>query len=336
MIDQAVDNFNQTISASSPGIEEFAIDIDTNVFDSFTGDKVLALVFCAVILACSFYMSHSYNVEEREAEAEANRMAMEAEQEKIQKMETKRSKIAQIIENYAVHLTNITSLSSVMSSSRHDVGILNASYNSCVGVNNKNKNRKTRTIPNGNEDEDADADFPVEMITIENSDSATQKTGDIEDSSNSSDDDDDDDDSKDQFNMGERVETSRMRIPSTLTIDNGDKTRDDDRPIDSSLSTNTSITLANLREAVTNNPCAICLEPFKAGDAVVCCSNTISGKKPHVFHQACSLDYIVTHTDGIHAPCPCCRKHLLPFQKPLKGCLKHSHSALTLPELGDN
>jgi len=336
MIDQAVDNFNQTMSASSPGIEEFAIDIDTNVFDSFTGDKVLALVFCAVILACSFYMSHSYKVEEREAQAEAERMAMEAEKEQIQKMETKRSKIAQIIERYAVHLTNITSLSSVMSSSRHDVGVLNASYNSSVFVNNNNRNHKTRMLPNGNEDENEDEheEFPVEMITIKNSDSATQETGDIEDSSNSNNDDDDDD--YGQFNMGEGDETSRIRIPSTLTIDNGDKTGDDDRPIDSSLSTNTSITLANLREAVMNNPCAICLEPFKAGEDVVCCSNTIAGQKPHVFHQACSLDYIVTHTDGIHAPCPCCRKHLLPFQKPLKGCLKHSHSAMTLPELGEN
>jgi len=331
MIDQAVDNFNQTISASSPGIEEFAIDIDTSVFDSFTGDKVLALLFCAVILTWSFYMSHSYNVEEREAQAEAERMAMEAEKEKIQKMETKRSKIAQIIDRYVVHLTNITSLSSVMSSSsRHDVGVLNTSFNSSDVVNNNNKNYKTITLPNGDEDEDEDEEFPVEMITIKNSDSATQETGDIEDSSNSNDDDNDD-----QFNMGGE-ETSRIRIPSTLTIDYGDKTEDDDRPIDSSLSINTSITLANLREAVMYNPCAICLEPFKAGEDVVCCSNTIAGQKPHVFHQACSLDYIVTHTDGIHAPCPCCRKHLLPFQKPLKGCLKHSHSAMTLPELGEN
>merc|ERR1712176_990057 len=91
----------------------------------------------------------------------------------------------------------------------------------------------------------------------------------------------------------------------------------------------------NLREAVTDNPCAICLEPFRSGDDIVYCSNNAIGQKPHVFHQACSYDYIINHSEGIQAPCPMCRKLLLPPEDQRKGCFKNTHSLeLTLPEEG--
>jgi hypothetical protein len=266
-------------------------------------------------------MSHNYQVVEREELAEAERNRIEAEKKEIQKQETYRSKMSKIIESYAIHLTNITSSMS-MSVSRHNVA--NA------GAYNKN----TRSIPSGNEDDRA----PIGMITITSDDSSTDD--DIEKESRFAiyiDDEDADSIS------GDVCETARDTLRSTLTIDTSDQTTQDneckERPLPSSscsIATTGTLNRANLREAVTGNPCAICLEPFKPGDDIVCCSNNISGKKPHIFHQSCSLDYIVTHTEGISAPCPCCRKILLPTDEQRKGCLKHSHSsALTLPELGD-
>ena len=168
---------------------------------------------------------------------------------------------------------------------------------------------------------------PIETITIKSCDSST----DIEDGEESS-----------VINVDENDEDNDAptlaQAPSTLTIDTSihNQTQECCHKVPSStMSVATTVTQANLREAVTDNPCAICLEPFRPGDDIVVCSNSIFGKKPHIFHQECSLDYIVNHTDGINAPCPCCQNLLLPSEEQRKGCLKHSHqSALTLPELG--
>ncbi len=80
----------------------------------------------------------------------------------------------------------------------------------------------------------------------------------------------------------------------------------------SSSSVDSTMTQSKMRDVVTHNPCPICLEPFKVGDDVVVCSNNHDGKTPHVFHQACSLDYILAHPEKIKAPCPLCRNVLIP------------------------
>lgn len=56
----------------------------------------------------------------------------------------------------------------------------------------------------------------------------------------------------------------------------------------------TGATLSNengngIATTVNNNPCAICLDAYSVGDRVVWSNN--KGKCPHVFHQACLLDY---------------------------------------------
>jgi len=64
-----------------------------------------------------------------------------------------------------------------------------------------------------------------------------------------------------------------------------------------------------LLQAVYDNPtCAICLEVFESDDPIIFCSNSIH---PHCFHQECSLDYLCSHIDGVHAPCPLCRQPFL-------------------------
>jgi len=65
------------------------------------------------------------------------------------------------------------------------------------------------------------------------------------------------------------------------------------------------IPASKLLEAALNNPCAICLDVFETDDNIIFCSNEYS---PHCFHQECSLDYLVSHNEGVQAPCPLCRK----------------------------
>ena len=63
------------------------------------------------------------------------------------------------------------------------------------------------------------------------------------------------------------------------------------------------------------NCCAICLEPYCVGEAVVWSCNPDC---PHAFHQECILDYLVPkqHRQDeqrakMVAPCPCCRREFL-------------------------
>jgi hypothetical protein len=313
---EIVDNINRSLSETGSALEELSRGADTSVFSNNIGNTMLGLLFCLTILGICFYMSHNFQVVEREELAEAERNRIEAEKKEIQKLKTYRSKMAKIIESYAIHLTNMTSSVSM----------------SVAGAFDKSSSNNSRQIPGGNEDDGV----PIGMITI-TSKSSSSSTEDIEESRDDFNIDDDDDSIS-----GAACETACETIRSTLTIDIRDQStqdEDQDHPLpssSSSIATTGTLTRANLREAVTGNPCAICLEPFKPGDDIVCCSNNVNGKKPHIFHQSCSLDYIVTHIEGIHAPCPCCRRLLLPTDEQRKGCLKHSHSsALTLPELGD-
>jgi len=320
MSNQALDNFNNTIPDVG-GLEELARGIDTSEVYGNNGTSILGILFCVMVLAIFFYMSHTYQLEERQALAEAERNQIQAEKEKIQDMETYRNTMSNIIERYVIHLTNITSRSSALSTSKHVAVDLSSS-----DKNSSHHNLKTRQIPNGNEDDEV----PIETITI-SSDSSTE---DVEESIDSIDDND-----NGFIISGVEIETASTSILPTHAIGTSSQMQiqvDEAPPLPSSSSTTSTITHANLREAVTDNPCSICLEPFRAGNDIVCCSNNVTGKKPHVFHRACSLDYIVTHTDGINAPCPCCRRLLLPSEAEYRGCFKCSHSsALTLPELDD-
>lgn len=326
MMNQAIDTidtttFHRTLQDAGPPLEQLARGVDTQALHMNPGSVVLGLIFCSMVLFCGYFMSHSYAVAEREELAEAERNRVAAEKEKIQQQETYRSKITKILESYAIHLTNMTSRSSVLSmSSRH---------NASMAIADKDI---ARTIPNGTDDDDV----PMESITITSDSSA-----DLEDVDESREEIDEEDVDVDDDSIIESLaEEACTTLRSTLTIDTRDRARDADAPPMPSCSSITStITRANLREAVTYNPCPICLEPFKAGDDIVCCSNNVDGQKPHVFHQECSLDYILTHAEGIQAPCPCCRNVLLPSeeqQQRNKGCFKHSHrSALTLPDLAE-
>mmetsp|Transcript_52253 Transcript_52253/g.53236 ORF Transcript_52253/g.53236 Transcript_52253/m.53236 type:complete len:217 (-) Transcript_52253:143-793(-) len=68
-------------------------------------------------------------------------------------------------------------------------------------------------------------------------------------------------------------------------------------------------TATKLLQVVHENPtCAICLEVFESDDQLIFCSNNI---QPHCFRQQCSLDYLCSHIDGVHAPCPLCRQPFL-------------------------
>mmetsp|Transcript_19816 Transcript_19816/g.22865 ORF Transcript_19816/g.22865 Transcript_19816/m.22865 type:complete len:291 (+) Transcript_19816:89-961(+) len=68
-----------------------------------------------------------------------------------------------------------------------------------------------------------------------------------------------------------------------------------------------AVAASKLVQAVYDNPCAICLEAFvlESDDNIIFCSNA---NTPHPFHQECSLDYLVSHVEGVGAPCPLCRQ----------------------------
>jgi hypothetical protein len=61
--------------------------------------------------------------------------------------------------------------------------------------------------------------------------------------------------------------------------------------------------------------CAICLDPYEVGDAIVWSSNS---QCRHAFHQDCILDYFLhlhqynnkeeVDVASLSAPCPCCRQ----------------------------
>lgn len=325
MTDQSIDittthNYVRTLLDEDGQLEQLSRDANVEALQSNPGIMILGVVAGAAVLFWVFCLSRNYTTLEREELAEAERNRLAADVEEIRKKEIYRSKIAKIIDGYAIHLTNMTS--SVLSpSSRHNASEVIAPAKS-IGNNTK------KQIPNGSDD----YDIPIESITI-TSHSSGEDLEDVEEKGDIGDDDDDD-----ELNSEDVCDTACDTLRSTLTIELADQKRDEDEPpIPSSSSITTTITRANLREAVTDNPCSICLEPFKAGDDVVVCSNNHGGRMPHIFHQACSLDYIVTHPEGINAPCPCCRNVLLPSEEEQRkrGCFRHTHqSALTLPDLG--
>jgi len=320
MVDQTIDYFNSTISEAGE-VEEIARGVDTtNMFDlADMSDKAMGLFLCAAMLASVVYMSHRYTVHEREEIAEAERRTIVEEKEKEQEIETYRSKIAKIIESYAIHLTKITS--TVLSPSRHNAADIDVSND--VPDNVTERTTSTRQIISGSADEEMEIDtIPVKSDSDEEVIDEVEAAVPMDNDNN------------------EAVDIVSRNPCDTIctTIDVENKIQEQESPTQPlSSSSNTRrirITQEILLEAVIGDPCAICLDPFRPGDDIVCCSNNVDGQKPHIFHKACSYDYIVNHTEGIQAPCPCCRNLLVPPKKQRKGCFKNIHTlGLTLPEV---
>ena len=96
--------------------------------------------------------------------------------------------------------------------------------------------------------------------------------------------------------------------PMVLGMDNDDEVVDIEIPLVENVSpVKMHIPASRLIQAASNDVCAICLDAFKLDDNIIFCSNQI----PHCFHEECSLDYLLAHTEGVQAPCPLCRKSIL-------------------------
>mmetsp|Transcript_27299 Transcript_27299/g.63935 ORF Transcript_27299/g.63935 Transcript_27299/m.63935 type:complete len:313 (-) Transcript_27299:301-1239(-) len=257
-------------------------------------DVVIGLIFSFAILACGLYLSHMYSVEEQEEIAAAEQIRIEAENKKIKDMESYRVKITNAIDCFSIRLTKMTSSRSLPLSPSR--------HNVKVVADEESDNR---TVPSGSDDEEQETGtWAIKVTDIEIPVSIDLTVSDPPLSSSS------DEEQQDQ--------PAIAASSSSLSLSSSTRT----------------MTRSNLRDAVTYNPCVICLDHFRPGDVIVCCSNNMNGQKPHVFHQACSLDYILSHNDGMKAPCPCCKRALLPSESQRKGYLKHcQQSVLTLPEL---
>lgn len=316
MTDQSIDitssyNFVRALWDQGEQLDQLSKDADTIEWGTNPGITVLGAIIGTGLLVYVCMMSRNYVAREQRELAEAERIQIARDMEEFKKMERHRSHISKVVASYAIHLTNMTS---TLSSSRHNAS---AAISKDQSSNN--------TINSDGTDSD---DIPIESITI--SSSSEDELEDIEESRDDGNDDDDE-------SISEHACTRCMTIQSTLTIDAGNLEDDETiQPIPSSSSIASTMTRTKMREAVTYNPCPICLEPFKAGDDVVVCSNNHDGKTPHVFHKTCSLDYILAHPDKIKAPCPMCRNVLVPAEEKQRneGYFKHSHqSVLTLPDL---
>eukprot|EP00533_Pseudo-nitzschia_delicatissima_P010595 CAMPEP_0116099928 /NCGR_PEP_ID=MMETSP0327-20121206/12026_1 /TAXON_ID=44447 /ORGANISM="Pseudo-nitzschia delicatissima, Strain B596" /LENGTH=321 /DNA_ID=CAMNT_0003591831 /DNA_START=26 /DNA_END=991 /DNA_ORIENTATION=- len=320
MVDQSTEITNtiidRTLSEVGEQIEQLKRHADYDATQRHPAIIVLSLIIGTLFLGCVYLLSQNHVNSERRAlaEAERNRIAERIAEEtaEIDKMETQRSKISKIIDGYAIHLTNMTS--ALSPTSRQTTPIV---------LPDKSDSKKASSqIPDGSDEHDV----PIETVTISNH-SSEDDLQDIEKSTDNIED-------KDESISGHEQDPACDTLRPTLTIDASDQNA---VKIPSSSSITSTIDRAQLREAVTDNPCAICLEPFKAGDDIVHCSNTAL-QRPHIFHQACSLDYVVSHPDGVKAPCPCCRQLLLPSEEQQRKweCVRCSYgSALTLPELGE-
>jgi len=142
---------------------------------------------------------------------------------------------------------------------------------------------------------DMDIDNEDEMVDIK--EPTENKTTDTNTNTNLiliQEDDDKDDDDENENNNENNVDVDDIPIQQILP----------NIPITPAIHT-----ASKLLKAVYDNPeCAICLEAFESDDNIIFCSNSII---PHCFHQECSFNYLCSHTKGVQAPCPLCRKPFL-------------------------
>lgn len=269
-------------------------------------DIIVGLFFSVGVLASAIYSSRMHIIEERQEIAEAEQNRIEAETKHMKEIESYRVKIIKAIDSYKIRLTKYTSSSSLaLSLPRHN-----------------------RTVPIGNDEEDEECPSHTSK-TIASDDHEDTDTEEIEQ---------DLENNIRDTGIPTSIDTIPGESPVVSTTNDIDE-HEEQGPKIASLSPPSSssmtITRSKLKDAVTYNPCPICLERFRPGDVVVCCSNNMNGQKPHVFHEACSLDYLVSHSDGMKAPCPICKRSFLPSENEQQMCrFKRSQpSMLSLPEL---
>jgi len=268
-------------------------------------DIIVGIFFSVVVLTSAIYLSRMHTIEERQEIALAERSRIEAETKQMKEMESYRVKIIKAIDNYKIRLTNYAS--------SNPLALSLSGHNS--------------TLPIGNHEEDDEcASHTLTSKTFGSDDHEDTETEEIE----------------------QDLENNiRVTVISTLIDDiphespvvssTNDEDEEQGPKIPSSLSSAQAMAMSRskLKDAVTHDPCPICLDHFRPGDVIVCCSNNINGQKPHVFHEACSLEYLVSHSDGMKAPCPICKRSFLPSGSEEQMCLSKCSqpSMLNLPEL---
>lgn len=320
--DNTMDDYFNSTFWDADEVEEVARGV-TNSSNSSTlvlgdfAEKALGVAFCGAIIATAVYLAHMNTISERAELAAAEQQRVAQEKEKQQEEETYRGKIAKVIESYAIHLTRITS--SVLLS-RHDSEDIIVSDD--IPDNVTERTTSMRQVLSGSDDELSIKSGSNEEVIIDFEAAVSM-----------------DNDTNDTNNNDEVIDLqSRAPCDTTSTmIDTENKIQDEESPTQPPLSSSSrcrpKITEEILLDAVIGNPCAICLEPFGPGDDIVCCSNSVDGGKPHIFHKSCSYDYIINHTEGMQAPCPTCRRRLVPSKKKRKACFKHIHTqTLTMPD----
>ena len=115
----------------------------------------------------------------------------------------------------------------------------------------------------------------------------------------------------------DRIETAGESLEDTETV--GESLEDIETGEAATVSTVSKPASGNgWLPATIENGCAICLDPYGVGDAIVWSSNELCR---HAFHQDCVLDYFlhlhqkesqeeekVVASTLLSAPCPCCRQ----------------------------
>ena len=138
------------------------------------------------------------------------------------------------------------------------------------------------------------------------------------------------------INTAARIRGGTRTLLPTMTRTRTDDTEDDgvdgsieDVPVDIEAAAVLGAIDAEMEDASQSidgeQPpwCAICLDSFQPKDSILVCSNserrhtpTIHNHCPHVYHEQCAVEYVLStqHQEELimTAPCPCCRKPLLP------------------------
>ena len=79
-------------------------------------------------------------------------------------------------------------------------------------------------------------------------------------------------------------------------------------------------------QIVSDDSCAICMDPYRAGDAVLW-SSAKKVKCPHIFHKHCFVEYLASYR-GSGTPCPMCRQEY--FCEDIFLAAKNHDSSMTV------
>ena len=138
------------------------------------------------------------------------------------------------------------------------------------------------------------------------------------------------------INTAARIRGGTRTLLPTMTRTRTDDTEDDgvdgsieDVPVDIEAAAVLGAIDAEMEDASQSIDCeqqpwcAICLDSFQPEDSILVCSNSerrhttkTHNHCPHVYHEQCAVEYVLStqHQEELimTAPCPCCRKPLLP------------------------